>query len=170
MRDGAKRHLSRELLAMRIPYPAAHGRGKIKVRRRLSIRALGSRRDKPTVQDRVRDGESQRLARARLAKRGGQDAAVPPDRNRRDRPAAYVARDLVLRAAEDEGGLPTKDMAASLPRATYRTDRQVARALTLQPNRAGTRFGTVRIRSRWFAMPGPVGFCYPFGRVRGGSL
>lgn len=170
MRDRPKLQLSRQLLATRIPYPAARGSRKIEVRRRHSICAPCSRRNEPAVQDRVRDRKSQRLARARLAKRCGRDAAVSPDGNRLDRSAAHVARDLVLRAAEDERGLPAKDMASSLLRATYRTDRQVAGALTLRPNGARTRFGTVRVGSRWFAMPGPVGLDNPFGRVRGGSL
>jgi hypothetical protein len=81
---------------MRIPYPAAHVSGQIEVRRRHSICALGSRRNEPAVQDRVRDRKSQRLARTRLAKRGGRDAAVSADHNGPDRAAAHIARDLCL--------------------------------------------------------------------------
>jgi hypothetical protein len=70
--------------------------GKIEVRRRHAICALGPRRNEPAVQDRVRDSKSQRLVRARLAKRAGRDAAVSPDRNGPDRAAAHIAPDLYL--------------------------------------------------------------------------
>ena len=86
-----------------LPHPTARKGRKIEVGRWHLICTLGARCDEPAIQHRIREGEPQRLALARLAKSCGRDPAVVPDLDRCERPAPHVPPDLVLRAPEHEG-------------------------------------------------------------------